>query len=105
MTNMTPEQRLDRIEHLLYSHIEQAKKDYEENRRLWRDQQVSIEAIWKAIADRDRKTDERFEQTSAQIRDFIEEGRQLDARIGKLVSSMGEFIAKQDTILAHIQKR
>jgi hypothetical protein len=27
---------IERLEHVVGAHIEQAKKDYEENRRLWR---------------------------------------------------------------------
>jgi len=37
--------RLDRTEFSVSAHIEQARQDYEENRRLWREQQADIAAI------------------------------------------------------------
>jgi hypothetical protein len=33
---VTIDERIERLEHVTAMHIEQAKKDYEENRRLWR---------------------------------------------------------------------
>jgi hypothetical protein len=46
---MTIDERIEKLEFLLAGHIEQAKKDHEENRRLWREQQSHIEAIWMRI--------------------------------------------------------
>jgi hypothetical protein len=46
---MTIDERIEKLEFLLAGHIEQAKKDYEENRRLWREQQSHIEAVWMRI--------------------------------------------------------
>src|SRR5262245_19584156 len=104
---MTTEDRLSKAEHILTAHIEQAKKDYEENRRLWRDHQTDIDAIWKRMERRDeeyRKAHEEFRQ-EMKIRDAEynrrskETGEDLDRRIGILVSSIGELCRRLDAAI------
>ena len=46
---MTIDERIERLEQVTAAHIVQARKDYEENRRLWREQQQDIAAIWKRM--------------------------------------------------------
>ena len=56
---MTIDDRLEKLEFLLSGHIEQARKDYDENRRLWRDLRTDIEAIWLKMDRRDAEWDRR----------------------------------------------
>jgi hypothetical protein len=83
--------RLDKIEFVVSGHIEQARKDYEENRRLWREQQADIAAIWIRMDRRDAEWDRRFEamRTEADAR-----ARELDRRVGDLVSAIGSLIRR-----------
>ena len=98
---MTTEERFARMEHILHGHMEQAKKDYEENRRLWRelrDNQEQSRKDWDyAFAESRRRSEEdwarwREEQTELQRQSRAD----LDERIGKLVSSIGELIQRMD---------
>ena len=50
---LTIDERIERLEHVVAGHIEQARKDYAENRQLWREMREETTAIWKA-------TDRRF---------------------------------------------
>ena len=45
---MTIDDRIERLEHITAGWIEQSRKDYEENRRLWRESKAEIDALWKA---------------------------------------------------------
>ena len=45
---MTIDERIERLEHSVAGHIEQAKKDCAENRQLWREMRDEAAAIWKA---------------------------------------------------------
>ena len=101
---MTIDERIERLEHITAAHIEQAKKDYEENRRLWREHQTDIEAIWKRM-------DRGFEEMRSEMRSGFERSRQffdrgmaemrremaardeiMDRRIGALVSAIGKLV-------------
>ena len=97
---MTIDERIERLEHITAAHIEQAKKDYEENRRLWREHQIEIEAIWKRM-------DRGFEEMRLEMRrgfertryDFDEMRREMaardqimDQRIAALVSAIGKLV-------------
>lgn len=105
---MTTEERFARMEHILHGHMEQAKTDYEENRRLWRDLRDNQEQSRKdwadAFAESRRRSEEewshwREEQTELQRQSRAEadvRGKALDERIGKLVSSIGELIQRMD---------
>ena len=102
--------RLDRIEHLLAGHIEQAKKDYEENREFlrqyaieWRQELKASQERWQRNMNdlredaeaRDREWDRRMEQSRKEwdrTRTEILGG--LDARIGQLVTAIGDLIGK-----------
>jgi hypothetical protein len=97
---MTPEERLDRIEHITAGIADERRKDREENKSLWRDTQrqlnelaVNVNRNTLAIADTNEllhKLTERLEQHAADNRTADE---QLGQRIASLVSGIGEFIA------------
>ena len=97
--------RLDRIEFSVSAHIEQARKDYEENRRLWREQQADIAAIWKASERRSEEVDRRFREvaeeqreTDRMLRRYAMESQEReqrqDKRIADLVSAIGSLISQ-----------
>jgi len=89
---MTIDERFARIEHVTAGLAEQAIRDRDELRGLWRDTArqldqltgrvdaiaTHLDAFIAEIAARDRETDRRFRET--------------DARIDKLISAMGEFL-------------
>lgn len=94
---MTIDERIDRLEHVTAMHIEQAKKDYEENRRLWREQQQDIAAIWKRMEDRDRESQRRHDEGMAEMRaEIAARDKVMDKRIGDLVGAIGELIQRLD---------
>ena len=102
---MTIDERIDKLEFLLTGHIEQAKKDYEENRRLWRDQQTDIAAIWQRMEARDREWNDRIarerEDWTSRFNAYATENRdreqRIDARIEKLVSAIMKLVEKNGT--------
>ena len=88
---MTTEDRFERVEHVVAGHIAQARLDYEENRRLWRE--------WREdAAARDRIFDERMEAMRQEMaeRDRLADLRaqDLDKGISDLVSAIGVLIAQ-----------
>jgi hypothetical protein len=104
MSEMTIDERIAKLEFLLSGHIAQAQKDYEENRRLWREQQTDIAAIWKRM-------ERGFEESKQAIKDLAEENKKgfaemrqemaardqiMDKRIGDLVSAIGDLIQRMD---------
>jgi Skp family chaperone for outer membrane proteins len=102
---VTIDERIEKLEHVTAAHIEQARKDYEENRRLWREQQADIGAIWKASERRSEEVDRRFREvaegqreTDRMLRQYAAESREreqrLDQRIGDLVSAIGELVRR-----------
>jgi hypothetical protein len=94
---MTIDERIEKLEFLLAGHIEQAKKDYEENRRLWREQQSHIEAVWMRIergfAESRRLHDEGMAEMRREMaaRDAV-----TDKRIADLVLAIGELCRRLD---------
>src|SRR5262245_64556820 len=100
---MTTEDRLAKAEHILAGHVEQARKDQEENRRLWRDHQTSIDAIWKRMEQRDLEYREETKRLGQEFRDEMkrrddeyrrdmkDRDEKIDKRIGDLVSAIGEL--------------
>jgi hypothetical protein len=100
---MCIDERIERVEHITAAHIEPAKKDYDENRRLWREQQTDIAAIWKRIEDRDREWDRRMAESRRQFDAGMQAMREemasrdqvMDKRIGDLVGAIGELNRKR----------
>jgi len=104
---MTIDERIERLEFVTAAHIEQAKKDYEENRRIWREHQTEVAAIWRSMERRSEETDRRWHKTDERWRkaderfgelraEADERGRRLDERIENLVSAIGELIQRMD---------
>jgi septal ring factor EnvC (AmiA/AmiB activator) len=99
---MTIDERIEKLEHVTAAHIEQARKDYEENRRLQRELQSHIEAIWQGMERRDQeyKQDmaerDRVYKQEQKERDQITDRRfrETDERIDKLVSAIGRLIER-----------
>ena len=97
-------ERIEKLEHITAAHIEQARLDYEENRRLWREQQAEIAAIWKRMEERDREWTRRMEDRDEEWqrrmiemdREMTERDRTMDKRIGELVTAIGELIRRMD---------
>ena len=99
---MTIEERFQRIEHVTAGLAEQAQRDREENRQIWRDTERQIEATQRQLdqlaAHIDRLTVEAAERDkAAHERDKAAHERDaaLDARIEKLTPAIGAFIAGQ----------
>jgi hypothetical protein len=101
---LTIDERISKLEHVTSAHIQQARKDYEENRRLWREQQTDIAAIWKAMKEGAAESRQLFDDGMKAMREeMAERDKQwdrkmtdLDQRIGTLVSSIGELIRRMD---------
>jgi len=103
---MTPEERLDRIEHLTAGWIEQSKAEHRENRELWRQTQRQIEEMTLRINDGfTRMQVEAAAQMTAIRAEFAERDRVwhaeiaardrvLDERIGHLVTAIGELLRR-----------
>jgi hypothetical protein len=106
---MTIDERIEKLEFLLNGHIAQAEKDYQENRRLWREQQTDIAAIWKRIergfeesrqllADGWTESRRRFDEGMAAMRQEMAARDQiLDRRIADLVSAIGDLCRRLDS--------
>jgi hypothetical protein len=95
---MTTEERLARIEHLSAGWLEERKRDHEEYMRRWRDIQENADATWKAIDRhavewRREAADMRAAMTARDQREEAR-GKELDGRIEKLVSAIGELIGE-----------
>jgi septal ring factor EnvC (AmiA/AmiB activator) len=101
---MTIEERFERIEHVTAGIAEERRKDREEYRQLWRDQQRQIDEMNRAItrmAEESRADHQRWRQEMHDLReemhDLQEEALARDQRLGEridaLVSAMGEFLS------------
>ena len=99
---MTIDERFERLEHSVAGHIEQAKKDYAENRQLWRDMRSEVEAIWKAT---DRRfavmKDEQAERDRVYKQEQKERDEIMDKRVGDMVSAIGELCRRLDAQASH----
>ena len=96
---MTIDERFERLEHYSAGLGEQARKDREENRQLWRETQREILAVTRKLNDlaeqfarSKEEIDERFRDVAERFRETDERFRQTDERIDKLVSAMGEWM-------------
>jgi hypothetical protein len=103
---MTIEERFERIEHVTAGLAEERRKDREEYRQLWRDNQRQINDLTLKIADtadsvtrlgekldflahESRESDRRLGERIDEV------DRRLGERIDALVSAIGTFIASQ----------
>jgi hypothetical protein len=106
---LTIDERIERLEYIVAEHIEQARKDYAENRQLWREMREEAAAIWKATDRRFAETDRRFAQLNEEQaeRDRIYKQEQkerdqiMDKRVSDLVSAIGELCRRMDAEPSH----
>jgi hypothetical protein len=103
----TSEERLNYIEHVLAGWAEQSRRDYEENRRLWRELRDQIAETDRRLKELGEDTDRRFRETEALVRKTGEEiretnrylkemGAATDKRISDVVSAIGKLIAGRE---------
>ena len=99
---VTIDERIEKLWHVTTAHIEQARKDYEENRRLWHEQQTEIAAAWQRMergfeksrleaADMRREAHAQMTEMRLQM---AERDRITDERIGNLVSAIGLLVSR-----------
>jgi len=110
---MTIDERIERLQHVTAGWIEQNRKDWEESKAWRRVHDQEVEAIWRRMEQRDEEWRRQFEAEKKEWREQFEaekqewdqrlmasraeaneRGRQLDQRIGDLVSAIGKLIAK-----------
>jgi len=96
---MTTEERFERIEHVTAGLAEQAQKDREENRQLWRDTQRQINELALRMGELTMRVNDlgmKIAETNDTITRLAEDSRaadqQLRERIDTLVSAIGELI-------------
>ena len=100
---MTIDERFERLEHYTAGLGEQALREREESRQLWRETQHEILMVSRKLNDlaeqylRSKEdTDARFREIAERFRETDERFRQTDERIQTLVSAMGEWM-RRDT--------
>ena len=99
---MTIDERIERLQHVTAGWIEQNRKDWEESKAWRRVHDQEVEAIWRRMEQRDEEWRRQFEaekqawneRFAASRAEADERGRELDRRIGDLVSAIGKLIAK-----------
>lgn len=103
---MTIDERLNRIEHWTAGMAEERRRDREETRALWRETQEQIMRTQRHLdefiiqsREADDRLRERIEASDRRIeasdREAKERDRLLGERIDRLVSGIGEFIARE----------
>ncbi len=96
---MTTEERFERIEHVTAGLAEQARKDREENRQLWRDTQRQLAELAVRMNDLTVKVAETndaitllAEESRAAAAQSRDADKKLGERIDAMVSAIGELI-------------
>jgi len=106
---MTVEERFERIEHVTAALAEERRKDRVEYRRLWRETQRNLNDLTLKIAETNdaiSRTDDAVSRTNDAVfrmaesittvdRASRERDRELGERVDRLVSAVGEFLARQ----------
>jgi phosphoenolpyruvate-protein kinase (PTS system EI component) len=98
---MTPDERLDRIEHLTAALAEERRKDRDEYKTLWRDTQRQINENSAAIARNTlalADTREFLQQLAERLDQHAAASHAADERLGEriasLVSAIGQHISQ-----------
>ena len=99
---MTIDERIEHLEQLNREYVEIRRRDWEQDRQRFPELSSNVDAIWMRMEARDREWERRFEsekqewkeQFAASRAEADERGRELDRRIGELVSAIGKLIAK-----------
>jgi hypothetical protein len=90
---MTIDERLDRIEHVSAGSEEQRRKDRETDRALWRETQRQLNDLTIRIAEVNDNLAARIaqlaEEAAARDRETDRRFRETDARIDRMISTMG----------------
>ena len=103
---MTIEERFARIGHVTAGMAEQREKDREEYKALWRNTLRQIDALATTTRERIDQIADSIAQMAEENRRTVEENRaehkrlrqsdaELNARVGALVSAIGQSIASQ----------
>jgi hypothetical protein len=94
---VTIEERFDRIEHVTAGIAEERRRDREEYRQLWRDQQRQIDEMNRAITRFAEESRAAYVRRHEELEEWREESFAADQRLGEridsLVSAMGKFLA------------
>ena len=92
---MTVEERFERIEHITAGLAEERRKDREEYRQLWRENQRQINELAVRMNDLTLKVAD----TNETVARLAEESRVADQHLGEriesLVSAIGKWLAKE----------
>jgi methyl-accepting chemotaxis protein len=105
---MTTEERFERIEHVTAGLAEQARKDRDENRQLWRDTQRHINELAVRMGELTMRvndlamkiadTNDAIARLAEESRAYAQESRDADKKLGErvdsLVSATGKWLAK-----------
>lgn len=95
MKTMTIEERFERIEHVTAGLAEERRKDREGFRALWRDTQRQLNDLTIRVA----AVADGLDRTGTRIAELAEAAaardRETDARIDKLVTANGAWMARQ----------
>ena len=99
---VTIDERIEQLQHVTAGWIEQNRKDWEESKAWRRVHDQEVEAIWRRMEQRDEDWRKQFEAEKLEWKERFaasraeadERGRELDRRIGDLVSAIGTLIAK-----------
>jgi transposase len=93
---MTVEERFERMEHVTAALVEERRKDREEYRMLWRENQrqindltIQIAELKDSIAKSSEETGKLFKDTDRKINLLADQDRHLGERIEALVSAIG----------------
>ena len=100
---MTPEERLDRIEHITAGIAEERRRDRDEYKSLWRQNQDQwrqtqdqIDKLTHGLVELGRQLGEQATETSIRIRELAVDSHAADerlaARIDSLVSAIGAHV-------------
>jgi hypothetical protein len=92
---MTAEERFERIEHVTATLVEERRKDREEYKALWRDQQRQLAELTAGLVELRRHVEELAVETRLRIEQLADENRATNQRIDALVSAIGQLIAMQ----------
>jgi len=96
---MSTDERLDRIEHVTAALAEERRKDREEYKALWRENQRQMTELGSGLNELRRQVSDlavetclRFDQVADDIQRLATENRETNKRIDALISGIGEFI-------------
>lgn len=104
LKRMTIDERIERLEQLNREYAEIRRRDWEEDRQRFRELSSNIDAIWMRMERRDAEWDRRFHDENREWDRRFEamrveadaRGKELDRRVGDLVTAIGELVRRLD---------